>query len=127
MSNFEKIKIYEDFPQLDFVIWILCVIDVLRLKMNIVDVNLIIQWKESFSLRTFMQRIDRATKDSDRVEEFIWFHSIWCKKAKLTRFNLVVKSSQFEMSQTRMNWRTNSTRKRRWTMKKELKSKKSKK
>ncbi len=43
MSNFKKIKIYEDFSQLDFVIRILCVIDVLRLKMNIVDVNLIIQ------------------------------------------------------------------------------------
>jgi hypothetical protein len=43
MSNFEKIKIYEDFSQLDFVIRILCVIDVLRLKMNIIDVNLIIQ------------------------------------------------------------------------------------
>jgi hypothetical protein len=42
MSNFEKIKIYEDFSQLDFVIRILCVIDVLRLKMNIIDVNLII-------------------------------------------------------------------------------------
>ncbi len=43
MSNFEKIKIYEDFSQLDFVIQILCVIDVLRLRMNIIDVNLIIQ------------------------------------------------------------------------------------
>ncbi len=43
MSNFEKIKIYEDFSQLDFVIRILCVIDVLKLKMNIIDVNLIIQ------------------------------------------------------------------------------------
>jgi hypothetical protein len=43
MSNFEKIKIYENFSQLDFVIRILCVIDVLRLKMNIIDVNLIIQ------------------------------------------------------------------------------------
>ncbi len=43
MSNFEKNKIYENFSQLDFVIRILCVIDVLRLKMNIIDVNLIIQ------------------------------------------------------------------------------------
>jgi hypothetical protein len=43
MSNFEKIRIYEDFSQLDFVIRILCVIDVLRLRMNIIDVNLIIQ------------------------------------------------------------------------------------
>ncbi len=95
MSNFEKIKIYKDFSQLDFVIRILCVIDVLRLRMNIIDVNLIIQWKESFNLRAFMQRIDRATKDSDRIEEFIWFHSIWCKKEKSIRFNLVAESSQF--------------------------------
>ncbi len=95
MSNFEKIKIYEDFSQLNFVIRILCVIDVLRLKINIIDVNLIIQWKESFSLRAFMQRVDRATKDSDRIEEFIWFHSIWCKKERSTRFNLVAESSQF--------------------------------
>jgi hypothetical protein len=42
MSNFEKIKIYEDFSQLDFVIRILCVINILRLRMNIIDVNLII-------------------------------------------------------------------------------------
>ncbi len=42
MSNFEKIRIYEDFSQFDFVIRILCVIDVMRLKMNIIDVNLII-------------------------------------------------------------------------------------
>jgi hypothetical protein len=42
MSNFEKIRIYEDFSQFDFVIRILCVIDAMRLKMNIVDVNLII-------------------------------------------------------------------------------------
>ncbi len=42
MSNFEKIKIYEDVSQLDFIIRILCVIDVLRLKINIIDVNLII-------------------------------------------------------------------------------------
>jgi superfamily II DNA helicase RecQ len=43
MSNFEKTRIYEDFSQFDFVIRILCVIDVMRLKMNIIDVNLIIQ------------------------------------------------------------------------------------
>jgi hypothetical protein len=39
----KKIKIYEDFSQLDFVIRISCVINVLKLKMNIIDVNLIIQ------------------------------------------------------------------------------------
>jgi hypothetical protein len=95
MSNFEKIKIYEDFSQLNFVIRILCIIDVLRLKMNIIDVNLIIQWKKSFNLRAFMQRVDRATKNSDRIEEFIWFHSIWYKKKSSTRFNFVAESSQF--------------------------------
>jgi hypothetical protein len=97
MSNFEKIRIYEDFSQFDFVIRILCVIDVMKLKMNIVDVNLIIQWKESFNLRAFMQRIDRATKNSDRIDEFIWFHSKWYKKKRSTRFNLVVESSQLRI------------------------------
>jgi hypothetical protein len=43
MSNFEETRIYEDFSQFDFVIRILCVINVMRLKMNIIDVNLIIQ------------------------------------------------------------------------------------
>jgi hypothetical protein len=95
MSNFEKIKIYENFSQLDFVIRILCVIDVLRLRMNIVDVNLIIQWKKSFNLRAFMQRVDRATKDSNRIEEFLWFHSIWCKKERSIRLNFAAESSQF--------------------------------
>jgi hypothetical protein len=97
MSNFEKIRIYEDFSQFDFVIRILCVIDVMRLKMNIVDVNLIIQWQKSFNLRAFMQRIDRATKDLNWVDEFIWFHSKWCKKERSTRFNLVAESSQLRI------------------------------
>jgi hypothetical protein len=95
MSNFEKTRIYEDFSQLDFVIRILCVINVMKLKMNIIDVNLIIQWKEWSNLRAFMQRVDRATKDSDRIDEFIWFHSKWYKKKKSIRFNLVAESSQF--------------------------------
>jgi hypothetical protein len=38
-----------------------------------------------------MQRIDRATKNSNRVDEFIWFHSKWYKKEKSTRFNLVAR------------------------------------
>jgi hypothetical protein len=97
MSNFEKIRIYEDFSQLDFVIRILCVIDVMKLKMNIVDVNLIIQWKKSFNFRAFMQRVDRTTKDSDLINEFIWFHSKWYKKKKSTRFNFVAESSQFRI------------------------------
>ncbi len=42
MSNFEKIRVYENFSQFDFVIRILCVIDVIKLKMNIINVNLII-------------------------------------------------------------------------------------
>jgi superfamily II DNA/RNA helicase len=97
MSNFEKIQIYENFSQFDFVIRILCVIDVMKLKMNIVDVNLIIQWKKSFNLRAFMQRIDRTTKNSNRIDEFIWFHSKWYKEKKSIRFNLVVESSQFRI------------------------------
>ncbi len=97
MSNFEKNRIYEDFSQFDFVIWILCVIDVMKLKMNIVDVNFIIQWKKSFNLWTFMQRIDRITKNSDRNDEFIWFYSKWCKKKKSIRFNFVVELSQFRI------------------------------
>jgi hypothetical protein len=97
MSNFEKIRIYEDFSQLDFVIRILCVIDVMKLRMNIIDVNLIIQWKESFNFRAFMQRVDRATKNSDRIDEFIWFHSKWCKKKRLIRSNFVAESSQLRI------------------------------
>jgi hypothetical protein len=131
MSNFEKIKIYEDFSQLDFVIRILCVIDVLRLRMNIIDVNLIIQWKESFNLRGLMQRVDRATTDLNRIEEFIWFHSIWCKKERSTRFNFVVESSQFRnvMNANELKNKFNSKtkmndEKRRTQIKKKAKSRK---
>jgi hypothetical protein len=125
MSNFEKIRIYEDFSQFDFVIRILCVIDVIKLKMNIIDVNLIIQWKESFSLRALMQRIDRATKNSDRIDEFIWFHSKWCKKKNRLASISLLNQVNFELSRTRTSWKIISIRKRKWmTKKKELKSKK---
>jgi hypothetical protein len=45
-------------------------------------------------IRALMQRIDRATRNSNRIDEFIWFHSKWCKKERSIRFNLVVESSQ---------------------------------
>ncbi len=112
MLNFEKIRIYEDFSQFDFVIRILCVIDVMKLKMNIVDVNLIIQWKKSFNLWTLMQRIDRTTKNSNRIDEFIWFHSKWCKKKKSIRFNFVVESNQFRIVTNRVTVELNWTRAR---------------
>jgi superfamily II DNA/RNA helicase len=121
----KKCRIYEDFSQLDFVIRILCVIDVMKLKMNIANVNLIIQWKKSFNLRTFMQRIDRTTKDSDRIDEFIWFHSKWCKKEKSTRFNLVVESSQFRIVMNANELKNNFNSKTKMNdEKKKLKSKK---
>jgi hypothetical protein len=125
MSNFEKIQIYEDFSQFDFVIRILCVIDVMRLRMNIVDVNLIIQWKKSFNLRALMQRIDWATKDSDRIDEFIWFHSKWCKKKRSIRLNLVVESSQFRIVTNASELKNNFSSKTKVNdEKKKLKSKK---
>jgi hypothetical protein len=44
-----------------------------------------------------MQRIDRTTKNLNRINEFIWFHSKWCKKKKSIRFNFVVESSQLRI------------------------------
>jgi hypothetical protein len=78
-----------------------------------------------------MQRVDRATKNSNRIEEFIWFHSIWCKKEKSTHFNLVAESSQLRnvtnanelknrfSSKTKMN-----DEKRKTQIKKKIKSRK---
>ncbi len=43
MFETKKLKIYENFMQKNSAIRILCVIDVMRLSMNILDVNIIIQ------------------------------------------------------------------------------------
>jgi hypothetical protein len=43
MFEIEKFKIYENFMREDFIIRILCVTNVMRLDMNILDVNIIIQ------------------------------------------------------------------------------------
>ncbi len=43
MSETEKLSIYENFMKEDSIIRILCVTDVMRLSMNILDVNIIIQ------------------------------------------------------------------------------------
>ncbi len=56
-----------------------------------------VQLNPTATLRTLMQRIDRATKNSNRIDEFIWFHSKWCKKKKSIRFNFVAESSQFRI------------------------------
>jgi hypothetical protein len=83
MFEIEKLKIYKNFMQEDFIIRILCVTNVMRLDMNILDVNIIIQWKKSFNMRALMQRTDRVAKKFDHFDEFIWFHFVWCKKKKI--------------------------------------------
>jgi superfamily II DNA helicase RecQ len=75
-------KIYENFMQKNSAIRIFCVIDVMKLNMNILDVNIIIQWKKSFNMQTLMQRVDRVVRKSDCLDEFIWFHLVWCKEEK---------------------------------------------
>jgi hypothetical protein len=95
MFETKKFKIYENFMQKNSAIRILCVIDVMRLNMNILDVNIIIQWKKSFNIRTLMQRADRVVKEFDRFDEFIWFHFVWCKKEKVVMSIRDSKLSQF--------------------------------
>ncbi len=80
MFKTKKFKIYENFMKKDFIIRILCVTNVMKLDINILDVNIIIQWKKSFNMRALMQRIDRVAKKLNRFDEFIWFHFVWCKK-----------------------------------------------
>jgi hypothetical protein len=82
MFETKKLKIYENFMKEDFIIRILCVTNVMKLDMNILDVNIIIQWKKSCSMRALMQRIDRIAKKSNRLDEFIWFHLVWCKEKR---------------------------------------------
>jgi hypothetical protein len=55
----------------DFIIRILCVTNVMKFDMNILDVNIIIQWKKSFNMRVLMQRVDRVAKKLNRFNEFI--------------------------------------------------------
>jgi hypothetical protein len=83
MFEIKKFEIYENFMQKNSAIRIFCVIDVMKLNMNILDVNIIIQWKKSFNMRTLMQRADRVVRKFDRLDEFIWFHFVWCKEEKV--------------------------------------------
>ena len=71
MSEVEKTSIYEDFQEVDSEIRILCATDAMGLGMNIVDVDIIIQWKQPPSIRAFMQRAGRAARGMGRVSEFI--------------------------------------------------------
>jgi hypothetical protein len=82
MFETKKFKIYENFMKKDFIIRILCVTNVMKLDMNILNVNIMIQWKKSFNMRVLMQRIDRVAKKSNRLDEFIWFHFVWCKEKR---------------------------------------------
>jgi superfamily II DNA or RNA helicase len=83
MFEIEKLKIYENFMRENFTIRILCVTDVMKFDMNILDVNIIIQWKKSSNMRALMQRADRVARKFDRFDEFIWFHFVWCKKKEI--------------------------------------------
>lgn len=79
ISPSEKARIYEDFVKTDSSIKILCSTDAMGLGMNIIDVNIVIQWKVPPSFRALMQRAGRAARGSGRLGEFIWFYPRWCK------------------------------------------------
>ena len=79
MSESAKTSIYEDFREVDSEIRILCATDAMGLVMNIIDVDIVIQWKQPPSIRALMQRAGRAARGAGRVGEFIWFHPVWCK------------------------------------------------
>jgi hypothetical protein len=100
MFEIEKLKIYENFMQKDFIIRILCVTDVMKLDMNILDVNTIIQWKKSFNMRALMQRADRVAKEFDRFDEFIWFYFVWCKEERVA---MSTRDSEFNQLRQIMN------------------------
>lgn len=44
-----------------------------------------------------MQRVDRATKNLKRIDEFLWLHFVWCKKNKkiISAFAFKNKINQF--------------------------------
>ena len=79
MSETEKTSIYENFWEVDSEIRILCATDAMGLGMNIIDVDIVIQWKQLPSIRALMQQAGRAARGTSRVGEFIWFHPVWCK------------------------------------------------
>ncbi len=130
MFETKKFKIYENFMKEDFIIQILCVTNVMKLDMNILDVNIIIQWKKSFSMRTLMQRIDRVAKKLNRFDEFIWFHFVWCKEeraatstrnSKFNQWRQIMNindkfDSKFELNEQKKSKRrnNNSTKKLKW-------------
>jgi hypothetical protein len=76
MFKTKKFNIYENFMKKNFIIRILCVIDVMKLSINILNVNIIIQWKKSSIMRALMQRVDRVAKKFDHLDKFIWFHLV---------------------------------------------------
>jgi superfamily II DNA or RNA helicase len=100
MFEIEKFKIYENFMRKDSIIRILCVTDVMKLDINILDVNIIIQWKKSSSMRALMQRADRVAKKFDCLDEFIWFHLVWCKEERIA---MSIRNSEFNQLRQIMN------------------------
>jgi mevalonate kinase len=72
----------------------------MKLDMNILDVNIIIQWKKSSSMRALMQRVDRVAKEFDRLDEFIWFHFVWCKEERIA---MSTRNSEFNQLRQIMN------------------------
>ena len=55
MSELVKTSIYEDFRKVDLEIRILCATDAMGLGMNIIDVDIVIQWKQPPSIQALMQ------------------------------------------------------------------------
>ena len=79
ISEKEKTSIYENFREVGSDISILCATDAMGLGMNIIDIDIVIQWKQPPSIRALMQQAGRTARGTGRVGEFIWFHPVWCK------------------------------------------------
>ena len=96
MFEFEKFKICEKFFKSNSNIRILCFTDVMKLSMNIIDIDIVIQWNIFSNFRVLMQRAERTAKNANRVNEFIWLYSKWCVEK---RTNIV--RSKIDFSQLR--------------------------
>ncbi len=72
-------------------------------------------------MRTLMQRVNRVVRESDRLDEFIWFHLVWCKEERA-----VMSARDSKLSQLRqmMNMNDKSNLKFELNEEKEKKQKK---
>ena len=62
---------------------ILCATNAMGLGMNIIDIKIVIQWKQPPSIQAPVQRAGRrAARGTGRVGKFIWFHLVWCKSER---------------------------------------------